>query len=61
MLCGVCAGLAKYLGVDVSLVRLIWAAFALFGGGILLYIIAAVILPQEPWDGTYDGSSMYQG
>jgi phage shock protein PspC (stress-responsive transcriptional regulator) len=46
---GVCAGVAEYLDVDVSLVRIIWAACILLGGtGLLLYIIAAIILPEKP-------------
>lgn len=45
---GVCAGLAEYLEVDVSLVRLIWAAAMLcLGTGLLLYILAAIILPYK--------------
>ncbi len=48
MLCGVCGGIAEYFGIDPSIVRLIWAALVLFGGtGILLYIIAALILPKK--------------
>ena len=47
MLCGVCAGLAEYLGIDPTIVRLIWAALALTGTGILLYIIAALIMPEN--------------
>lgn len=47
MLCGVCAGLAEYLGVDPTIVRLIWAALALTGTGILMYIVAALIMPEN--------------
>ena len=47
MLCGVCAGLAEYLGIDPTIVRLIWAALALTGTGILLYIVAALIMPEN--------------
>ena len=48
MLCGVCGGIAEYFGIDPSIVRLVWAALILFGGtGILLYIIAAIILPKK--------------
>ena len=36
MICGVCAGLAEYLGIDPTVVRLIWAALGLTGTGILL-------------------------
>lgn len=48
-LCGVCGGLAKYLGMDSTIVRLILALAVLFAGcGILAYIIAAIIMPEEP-------------
>lgn len=48
MLCGVCAGLAEYLNLDVTIVRLIAAVVACFGPGILLYIVAALIMPVKP-------------
>lgn len=49
VICGVCGGLAKYFGVDPTIVRLIWAAFTLVGGcGILAYIVAALIIPKDP-------------
>ncbi len=45
-LCGVCGGIAEYFGLDSNLVRLVWAAISLFAGtGLLLYIIAAVLMP----------------
>ena len=47
MICGVCAGLAEYLGIDPTVVRLIWAALGLTGTGILLYIIAALVMPKN--------------
>ncbi|MDW7650986.1 MAG: PspC domain-containing protein [Bacillota bacterium] len=52
MLGGVCMGLARYFDVDVTLVRLIWVLAALFGGsGVLAYIIAWIIIPEEPAEG----------
>ena len=46
---GVCAGIAKYLGVDITLVRILWVIFALGGGsGVIAYIICAVLMPREP-------------
>lgn len=46
---GVCAGIAEYLDIDPTIVRLIWACVVLFAGtGILLYIIAACIMPKRP-------------
>lgn len=47
-LCGVCAGLAKYLNIDPTVVRLIFAIAALVGCGLLIYIICALIIPEEP-------------
>ncbi len=46
---GVCAGLADFFQIDVTVVRLIWVLLAVFAGtGILAYIIAWIIIPQEP-------------
>ena len=48
-LCGVCAGVAKYFSIDPTLVRLGLVAFSILGGsGILAYIIAAIVIPDEP-------------
>lgn len=45
---GVCAGLAEYLGIDVNLVRLIFAVLTIFGGiGVLLYLVAWLIIPEQ--------------
>lgn len=47
-ICGVCAGLAECLHMDVSVLRLIWVIVALLGSlGFWLYIIAALILPWK--------------
>jgi len=49
VLAGVCSGLGKYLDVDPVIIRLIWAATILLAGaGIFLYIIAWIIIPEEP-------------
>ncbi len=46
--CGVCAGLAEYLKLDVSLVRILWVVVTLFCGvGLLIYIACALILPEK--------------
>lgn len=48
-ICGVCAGIAKYFDIDVTMVRLAWAIFAVFAGsGVLAYIICAIVMPDEP-------------
>lgn len=50
MIAGVCGGLGKYLGIDPTLVRLVFALLVLFGvgSGLVLYIILMVIVPEEP-------------
>ncbi len=48
MIAGVCSGLARYLGIDATVVRLIIVLLALFGGGgLLLYLILWLIMPME--------------
>lgn len=47
-LCGVCGGMARYLEVDPTIVRIIWTAVALCAGfGLVAYIAAALIMPYE--------------
>jgi len=47
-LAGVCGGIAEYFDTDPTLIRLAWVIFSLMGGcGILAYIIAAIIMPNE--------------
>ncbi|MFW5990750.1 MAG: PspC domain-containing protein [Candidatus Nanoarchaeia archaeon] len=51
MLGGVCAGVAQHLDLDVSLVRLLWVIITIFTGiwpGVLVYIIAWAVIPEEP-------------
>jgi phage shock protein C len=46
---GVCGGFANYFDLDVTLVRIVWLALAfLWGWGIIGYIIAWIVMPQEP-------------
>ena len=50
MIFGVCGGLGKYFGVDPTLIRLGFAFLTLLSGigpGIVVYIIMAIIMPQE--------------
>ena len=48
---GVCGGLGEYLGVDPTVIRLIYIILALwFGSGILAYIIFLILVPEEPVD-----------
>ncbi len=46
---GVCGGIANYFDIDPTVVRLAWIIFRLSGGaGIVAYIIAAIIMEDEP-------------
>jgi len=62
MVSGVCGGLEDYLGIDVTIIRLVWIIFSLVSGtfpGLIAYIIAAAIVPEEPanndnWTGNND-------
>jgi len=49
MVAGVCAGLGEYLGVDPTIIRLLWVIFSFFsfGAGVLAYLIAWVIIPEK--------------
>ncbi len=47
-LAGVCGGIAEYLNMDPTLIRLAWAFFCLAGGsGLIIYIVAAFVMPNE--------------
>lgn len=47
MVAGVCGGLAEYLGIDATVIRLLWAFAILFAGaGLLAYIICWLVMPQ---------------
>lgn len=60
-ICGVCGGIAEYFGIDSTVVRLIFALiFLLFGYGLAVYIVCAVIFPQAPViDGQYYDTNQY--
>lgn len=48
LLAGVCAGVAEYFNIDPTIVRVLWVAASLFaGGGVILYIIMAIIVPVK--------------
>jgi phage shock protein C len=47
MICGVCGGIAEYINIDPTVVRLLWVIFSFFGMGILAYIIAAIVMPVQ--------------
>ena len=47
VIAGVCSGFAEYFDIDVTIIRIITIIIALSGTGILAYVIAAVIMPNE--------------
>ena len=51
---GVCGGVADYLNMDVTLVRILTAVITLFTGiPVILYILALFLVPEEPATGGY--------
>ena len=48
VLAGVCGGFGQYFNLDSALVRILWVFFTIFGGsGILAYLVAVFIIPDE--------------
>jgi phage shock protein C len=49
MIAGVCGGIGEYFGIDPNVVRLVWVIVTAFtmGIGLLAYLIAWLILPEE--------------
>ena len=45
---GVCAGLAEYINIDPTVVRVVWALVGLSGAGIIAYLVCALIIPEKP-------------
>ena len=55
MLAGACGGVAEYFQVDPTIVRIIFAAvtLAFIPGGIIAYVIAAIVMPERKFDSNY--------
>lgn len=50
LIAGVCSGIARYVDIDPAIVRIAWVILSFFGYivlGVLAYIIAAIIIPEE--------------
>jgi phage shock protein C len=50
MIAGICGGLADYLNVDVTVIRLVYVIVSVMSGafpGLLIYILAMFIIPSE--------------
>ena len=62
-LCGVCAGFAEYFDIDPTIVRVLYAFAAIFTAGFpfgLLYIVLAIVMPENPVSNMND-NSFYNG
>ena len=48
-ICGVCGGLGEYIGVDPTVIRVIWliASICSVGTGFVVYLLATIIIPEE--------------
>ena len=47
-LCGICGGIGEYLGIDSTVVRLLWVLLSLMAfTGVIIYIIAGFIIPEQ--------------
>jgi phage shock protein PspC (stress-responsive transcriptional regulator) len=56
MVAGVAAGIARYLGTDVTVVRIVLAVLALFGGaGVPIYLAGWLLIPEEGSDQSIAG------
>lgn len=50
MIAGVCAGIAEYLDIDPTVIRVVYAALSLFTvgfPGLILYLVLAILIPNE--------------
>ncbi len=48
MIAGVCSGLADYLGLDATIIRIVWALCVFFAGfGLLAYLIMWIVMPAQ--------------
>lgn len=56
MIAGICGGIAEYFNVDETLIRLAAVLLAIFSTifpGVLFYILAWIIIPEDKGTGTY--------
>jgi phage shock protein C len=60
---GVAGGVAEYLDVDPSIVRVVWAVLAIITGGLffVLYIVMWIVVPLPPDGQTFAGEAPASG
>lgn len=58
---GVCGGVAEYLGFDATLLRILLIVVAVFSAGsvVIVYVLAGLIIPQEPPYGASFGGGAF--
>jgi phage shock protein PspC (stress-responsive transcriptional regulator) len=46
----VCSGIARYIGIDVTLVRILFLVFAVWPptAGLIVYLVCWIVMPQDP-------------
>jgi len=59
MLGGICGGLAEYIDVDPSIIRLVWVVFIVLSWGLflLVYLVAWIIIPASPEESPWQRTS----
>lgn len=46
---GVCGGIAEHFNIDPIIIRILWVLLSLgYGTGLILYLVLAIIIPEEP-------------
>ena len=45
---GVCGGLAEYINIAPTVIRVIWALVGLTGAGLVAYLVCALVIPEKP-------------
>ena len=62
IIAGVCGGIADHFGIDVTLVRVVTVVLTFFGGaGLLLYVVAWAMVPEEGHRHAYADRFMHRG
>lgn len=55
MIAGVCGGFGEYMGIDPTIIRVIWAVLCVaFGTGLIAYLICALLIPSDKAYSPYD-------
>ena len=59
-ICGVCGGIADYFNMDPTIIRLLMIILLVvsFGTGLIVYIVAAVIMPDRHVDDMNDSDNL---